>query len=517
MKEQPITNNFQFSSPCDPPLLHPSCSDPGPLEEDHHNHRAGLRVVSVSRTGHVETKSMGTEGIQGGPVTRRRSCVVWERPPKTVLVVRSRGSRQAEAVLRQVVWWLAKEKHLQVIVENEVANHSPDLPAIPVGEDVSRLERQVDFVICLGGDGLILHVCSALFPRAVPPVMSFNLGSLGFLTPFDVERYKQEVNNILEGERNQVTLRMRLQCTVHRVASHHQPTLLFSEESSQESDHFAVSSSDDEVHDNSSSQPHGCGMCHENANASKVVEIHVLNDVVIDRGPAPFLSNLLCYCDEHPVTRIQADGIIIATPTGSTAYSLSSGGSMVHPAVPGILFTPICPHSLSFRPVIFPDYVTLRIKVPYGARGDAWISFDGRKRMELFKGDSVCVKVSKWPVTTFCRVDQTRDWFSAVTRCLHWNDRQEQRPFDCRLDRKASPRRRGLSGNKKTTTTRQMTSTTENHLGADEDNPPPLSLIASPTVKPAQECDETECKNAFRTPTPTMTTTTTTNLDEAHY
>jgi len=66
MKEQPITNNFQFSSPCDPPLLHPSCSDPGPLEEDHHNHRAGLRVVSVSRTGHVETKSMGTEGIQGG-------------------------------------------------------------------------------------------------------------------------------------------------------------------------------------------------------------------------------------------------------------------------------------------------------------------------------------------------------------------------------------------------------------------------------------------------------------------
>ncbi|EME32585.1 Probable NAD kinase 2, chloroplastic [Galdieria sulphuraria] len=462
--------------------IHVSLSDPGPLEQE--SNRAGLRVISVSRTGKVETESVGTEGIRGGPITRRCTSVVWERPPKTVLVVRSRGSRQAELALQQLVWWLVKAEQLQVIVENEVAKKCPQLPAKPVGEDLSLLEKEVDFVICLGGDGLILHVCSALFPRAVPPVMSFNLGSLGFLTPFDFELFKQEVHHILRGDRNQVTLRMRLQCAVHRVT----PQSNHSEETEDSQEYFQ-SSDEEDVEDGNIEE--GCGICQANASSKykKVAQLHVLNDVVIDRGPAPFLSNLLCYCDEHPVTRIQADGIIIATPTGSTAYSLSSGGSMVHPAVPGILFTPICPHSLSFRPVIFPDYVTLRIKVPHRARGDAWISFDGRKRMELFKGDSVCVRVSKWPVTTFCKVNQTRDWFSAVTRCLHWNDRQEQKPFDCSLDRKASPRRKGLTGN---------VPPIENNW----ENIAQLSLNSEEEItKHVEDCDEDQCKNAFRTPT----------------
>lgn len=419
-----------------------------------------------------------------GPITRRCTSVVWERPPKTVLVVRSRGSRQAETALEQLVWWLVKAENLKVIVENEVAKKCPHLPVKPVGDDLTNLEREVDFIICLGGDGLILHVCSALFPKAVPPVMSFNLGSLGFLTPFDFDCFRQEVHHILCGERNQVTLRMRLQCTVHRVMHPNHS------EQTEESQEYFQSSDEDDVQDGKIEQ--GCGICQEvacsDAKYKKVAQLHVLNDVVIDRGPAPFLSNLLCYCDEHPVTRIQADGIIIATPTGSTAYSLSSGGSMVHPAVPGILFTPICPHSLSFRPVIFPDYVTLRIKVPYRARGDAWISFDGRKRMELFKGDSVCVRVSKWPVTTFCKVNQTRDWFSAVTRCLHWNDRQEQKPFDCSLDRKASPRRRGLSGNVPT-------------IDNDWDISQRVTNTQDSVNKLNHDCDEDQCKNAFRTPT----------------
>ncbi|GJQ09269.1 hypothetical protein GpartN1_g1060.t1 [Galdieria partita] len=475
MKETPV---HDASCETKSSHIHVSLSDPGPLESN----RAGLRVISVSRTGKVESESVGLEGIKGGPITRRCTSVVWERPPKTVLVVRSRGSRQAEIALQQLVWWLVKAEELQVIVENEVAKKCPQLPAKPVGEDLTSLEREVDFVICLGGDGLILHVCSALFPRAVPPVMSFNLGSLGFLTPFDFEIFKQEVHHILRGERNQVTLRMRLQCAVHRVTQFH------AKETEDSQEYFQ--SSDEEDVQNGKVQE-GCGICEANNSSDskykKVAQLHVLNDVVIDRGPAPFLSNLLCYCDEHPVTRIQADGIIIATPTGSTAYSLSSGGSMVHPAVPGILFTPICPHSLSFRPVIFPDYVTLRIKVPYGARGDAWISFDGRKRMELFKGDSVCVRVSKWPVTTFCKVNQTRDWFSAVTRCLHWNDRQEQRPFDCSLDRKASPRRKGLSV---TSTESLWGDITQLSLTNEEE-----------TGKHIEDGDGDQCKNAFRTPT----------------
>ena len=80
----------------------------------------------------------------------------------------------------------------------------------------------------------------------------------------------------------------------------------------------------------------------------------VLNDVVIDRGASPYLTNLECFADGAFVTRVQGDGLIIATPSGSTAYSLAAAGSMVHPGVPAILFTPVCPHSLSFRPLIFP-------------------------------------------------------------------------------------------------------------------------------------------------------------------
>eukprot|EP00871_Galdieria_phlegrea_P001814 jgi/Galph1/2633/GphlegSOOS_G1300.1 len=462
--------------------LHPSVSDPGPLET---SGRSGLRVISVSRAGEVETETVGTEGIKGGPITRRYTSVMWERPPKTVLVVCTRGSKLAEDALEQLVSWLVKVEGLAVIVENHVAARCPKIAAKPVGKDLSFLEREVDFIICLGGDGLILHVCSSLFPRAVPPVMSFNLGSLGFLTPFDFEDFKREVHHVLRGERNQVTLRMRLQCVVHR--DNRNDKTIKQDTTENDVDTFEFSQDDDSDKCPSDIEE-GCRICESghlsDKKLQKVTDVHVLNDVVIDRGPAPFLSNLLCYCDEHPVTRIQADGIIIATPTGSTAYSLSSGGSMVHPAVPGILFTPICPHSLSFRPVIFPDYVTLRIKVPVQARGDAWISFDGRRRMELFKGDSVCVRVSKWPVTTFCRVDQTRDWFSAVTRCLHWNDRQEQKPFDCSLDRKASPKRRGL---------REATGIELGDFSLEHEK------CEKHTVE-EETWEDHHCKNAFHTP-----------------
>ena len=91
---------------------------------------------------------------------------------------------------------------------------------------------------------------------------------------------------------------------------------------------------------------------------------NVLNEVVIDRGSSPYLSNLECFVDNVHLTTVQADGIIFATPTGSTAYSMAAGGSVVHPAVPCILVTPICPHVLSFRSMVFPDHVILRCYVP---------------------------------------------------------------------------------------------------------------------------------------------------------
>ncbi|KAI9078248.1 hypothetical protein K1719_039750 [Acacia pycnantha] len=128
----------------------------------------------------------------------------------------------------------------------------------------------------------------------------------------------------------------------------------------------------------------------------------VLNEVTIDRGISSFLTNLNCYCDDSFVTCVQGDGLIISTTSGSTAYSLATGGSMVHPQVPGILFTPVCPHSLSFRPLILPEHEEV------GSKG------------------RTCVLYGIMACSTACLVDSTNDFLRSIHEGLHWNLRKAQ-------------------------------------------------------------------------------------------
>ena len=162
----------------------------------------------------------------------------------------------------------------------------------------------------------------------------------------------------------------------------------------------------------------------------------VLNEVLVDRGPSPFLSKIEAYDRGLFITTIQADGVMLATATGSTAYSVSAGGSMVHPNVPAILMTPICPHTLSFRPVILPDSVEMELRVADDARCSAWVSFDGKERCELCAGDSIFVRMSECPVPTINYADQTGDFISSLRRCLRWNEREEQKPLDEKVTKK---------------------------------------------------------------------------------
>ena len=113
----------------------------------------------------------------------------------------------------------------------------------------------------------------------------------------------------------------------------------------------------------------------------------VLNEMVVDRGPSPYLSNVDLYIDGKHITTVQGDGLIVSTPTGSTAYAVAAGASMIHPSVPAIMITPICPHSLSFRPIVVPAGVQLKICVSPDSRNSAWVSFDGRNRQEIEVGD----------------------------------------------------------------------------------------------------------------------------------
>ena len=95
--------------------------------------------------------------------------------------------------------------------------------------------------------------------------------------------------------------------------------------------------------------------------ATPTTNLLVLNEVVIDRGPSPYLSNIDLYLDGKLITSVQGDGLIVSTPTGSTAYAVAAGASMIHPSVPAIMVTPICPHSLSFRPIVVPAGVELKV------------------------------------------------------------------------------------------------------------------------------------------------------------
>lgn len=270
-----------------------------------------------------------------------------------------------------------------------------------------------DLVVTLGGDGTVLFT-SWLFQRIVPPVMSFSLGSLGFLTNFQFQQYKDQLDRIMGDTGMRVTMRMRFTCTVYRAA------------------HSRTGSASSTSLSTVASDAAAAGPEHVNhAHASKIEgETHeVLNELVIDRGPSSYISSLDLYGNDSLLTHVSADGIILSTPTGSTAYSLSAGGSLIYPDIPAILLTPICPHTLSFRPMILNDSMELKVCIPAKSRGGAFVSFDGKGRVELGRGDEVVVRASRYPFPTV--LSQPMEWFDSISRTLRWNTRSaDQKGWD---------------------------------------------------------------------------------------
>ncbi|XP_059808401.1 NAD kinase isoform X2 [Hypanus sabinus] len=167
-------------------------------------------------------------------------------------------------------------------------------------------------------------------------------------------------------------------------------------------------------------------MCGDVHPRKQVTHYQVLNEVVVDRGPSSYLSNVDLFLDGRLITTVQGDGVIVSTPTGSTAYAAAAGASMIHPNVPAIMITPICPHSLSFRPIVVPAGVELQVMLSPDTRNTAWVSFDGRKRQEICHGDSISITTSCYPVPSICFRDPVNDWFESLAECLHWNVRKKQ-------------------------------------------------------------------------------------------
>lgn len=242
------------------------------------------------------------------------------------------------------------------------------------GTSKGRLVRNshIDMIISLGGDGTLLHVLKNVFKSAVPPILAFNLGSLGFLMPFSFSNFHnvfQRVYSFL----SPVTFRKRMTC-IARIAGN------------------------------------------ENRH-------EVLNEISFERSAGASLCQLEVSCNGEAITVFQGDGLVISTPTGSTAYSLSLGASLVHPGVGGILMTPNAAHCLSSRSVLLPPYVTVSVKVRANARSNAYALFDNADKVCLNPGDSVDVSTSQYPVPMYADFGTSDEWFRQIKDCLGWNQR----------------------------------------------------------------------------------------------
>lgn len=338
----------------------------------------------------------------------------WNRSPLTVLVVKKVRDPLVIPPFIEILKWLIAEKKMVVYVEQAAIQDSllTDNPAFT--DDIREklctfsekddLTNKIDFIVCLGGDGTLLYA-SSLFQQSVPPVMAFHLGSLGFLTPFRFEDFENQITRVLEGHAA-LTLRSRITCIV-------------------------MKKKDDDGNKKLTTKVGPLGPLKLNcAGSTASTNILVLNEVVIDRGPSPYISNIDLFLDGKLITSVQGDGLIISTPTGSTAYAGAAGASMIHPSVPAIMVTPICPHSLSFRPIVVPAGVELKVTISSDSRNTAWLSFDGKNRQELKHGDSLHVTTSIYPVPSICADDQISDWFDSLTDNLHWNVRKKQKHLD---------------------------------------------------------------------------------------
>ncbi|KAI9370784.1 ATP-NAD kinase-like domain-containing protein [Aspergillus egyptiacus] len=382
------------------------------------------RSPQVVESRHLTKKQLSDMAWNVRNLSKKLDNIKLKLNVKTLFLVTKAGDESVIGSTREVTrWLLSKDRKTQYVVYIEsrlqvdsqfdyegLLKEDPSVKDRVKFWDTKLASEQAhlfDLVVTLGGDGTVLYT-SWLFQHVVPPVLSFSLGSLGFLTKFDFNNYPK----ILESAINDgvlVSLRLRFECTIMRSNPHEQET-----PASKKQRDLVEELIGDESDGTLSHRPDGV--------------VHILNDIVVDRGPNPTMSSIELFGGDEHFTTLQADGVCIATPTGSTAYNMAAGGSLSHPDNPVILITAICAHTLSFRPIILPDTVVLRVGVPYDARTSSWASFDGRQRVELLPGDYVTVSASRYPFANVLPSDgRGDDWMRSLSKTLNWNTRQRQK------------------------------------------------------------------------------------------
>jgi len=231
----------------------------------------------------------------------------------------------------------------------------------------SKLTCNLFCVIVLGGDGTFLSAARLIGSKDIP-IMGIKFGEVGFLAETIEAHLFQAITALLEN-RFTIEERMRLNVTVKR---------------------------DDRI----------------------IASVDVLNDVVLNKGALSRLAYCGVSINGNYLTTYKADGLIVATPTGSTAYSLAAGGPVIHPAVPGIILTPICPFTLTNRPLIIPDSSEVMIRLD-GDPADIALTFDGQEGMAINSRDRIFVRKSSNPVKMISLSDQ--NYFNVLKARLMWS------------------------------------------------------------------------------------------------
>lgn len=235
--------------------------------------------------------------------------------------------------------------------------------------EIDRIDADMDILVILGGDGTLLHVADQAARHRIP-VIGVNMGSLGFLAEIAVDERYEALERIMAGAvvvEERLMLKARLR-----------------DRSGQADWQYA------------------------------------LNDVVISKGNVDRLVRMEVWADGEFVNSYKADGLILATPTGSTAYNLSAGGPIVHPAVRATLVTPICPFMLESRPVLLPGSAKLLVKI-VGPGHDIKVILDGRSTWDMTEGDQLEVEVADNPLRLIC--PPRKGYFEILRRKLNWGGR----------------------------------------------------------------------------------------------
>lgn len=279
------------------------------------------------------------------------------------IISRPRRSNLSVVVPGLLEWLTSRGLH--VTYDQETAGSAPDPGK---GRSREQVAASSDLLLVLGGDGTLLAAARLAAPRGIP-ILPINMGSLGFLTSFMLEELYPALEEILAG-RLTISERVMLHVELNRAGKN-------------------------------------------------IDKQSVLNEVVINKGALARMIEVELIIDSDFVCRYRADGLIVATPTGSTAYSLSAGGPIVHPAVESFVITPICPHTLSDRPVVIRDTSIIEMKLSAGTES-VFLTLDGQKGIPLQPTDRI--RVSRAEKLLKLILTPNKSYFEILRNKLKWGE-----------------------------------------------------------------------------------------------